>query len=263
MRLPNTVAVVYGAGGAVGGAVARAFAREGARLFLSGRSPARVEAVAREIRAAGGVAEAAVVDALDERAVDRYLDRLFERTGAIDISFSAVGIANMALQGAPLVELPLESFLRPVETYVTAHFVTARLAARRMIPRRSGVILTISSIPARVGTPLVGGMATAWGGVEALTRTLSAELGPRGIRVLCIRTHGMPETETIHEVFGIHARAHGITAAQFHDRVATQSHLGRLPKLTELGDVAAFVASERAAALTGTVVNLTAGGVAD
>jgi NAD(P)-dependent dehydrogenase (short-subunit alcohol dehydrogenase family) len=196
--------------------------------------------------------------------VDRYLDQVFERTGAIDLSFSAVGIANTVLQGAPLVELSVEHFMAPVETYVRSHFVTARLAARRMISRKSGVILTITSIPARVGTPLVGGMATAWGGVEALTRTLSAELGPHGIRVLCIRTHGMPETATIHEVFGIHARAHGITPAQFHDRVATQqSHLGRLPKLTELGDVAAFLASDRAAAMTGTVVNLTSGGVAD
>src|SRR5262249_12611522 len=135
---------------------------------------------------------------------------------------------------------------------------------RRMIRNKSGVILTITATPARMGIPLVGGMATAWGAVEAFTRTLSAEVAPQGVRVLCLRSEGMPETATIDEVFGIHAKAHGMTAEQFHAVVAQRSsHRGRLPTLAELADVAAFVASDRAGAMTGTVVNLSGGGVAD
>jgi NAD(P)-dependent dehydrogenase (short-subunit alcohol dehydrogenase family) len=263
MLLKNKVAVIYGAGGAVGGAVARAFAREGARLFLSGRSLDKVDAIATDIRRSGGMAETAVVDALDEQAVDRYLGGVVEMAGTIDISFSAVGIANTTLQGTPLVELAVDQLLRPIETYARSLFITARLAARRMLTQKAGVILAITAIPSRMGTPLVGGMAPAWGAVEALTRSLSAELAPQGIRVVCLRTHGMPETGTIDEVFGIHARAHGVTPAQFHALVAQQSNLGRLPTLAEFSDVAAFVASERAGAMTGTVVNLTGGGVAD
>ena len=263
MLLENKTAVIYGAGGEVGGAVARAFGREGARLFLSGRDRAKVDAVAKDIRAAGGVAETARVDALDERAVDQYLGEVVEKTGAIDISFSAVGIANTTLQGTPLVDLSLDDFSLPIATYTRSHFLTARLAARRMIAKRSGVILTITAIPARLGLPFIGGMPAAWGAVEAFTRSLSAELAPQGVRVVCLRSAGMPETGTIREVVGLHAKALGITRAQFLTAVEEQSHLRRLPTLAEFANVAAFVASEQAGAMTGTVVNLSGGSVAD
>jgi NADP-dependent 3-hydroxy acid dehydrogenase YdfG len=75
MMLENKTAVIYAAGGAIGGAVARTFAREGARLFLTGRDVAKVDAVAEEIVAAGGVAETAQVDALDEKAVEEHLSK--------------------------------------------------------------------------------------------------------------------------------------------------------------------------------------------
>src|SRR5262245_55457182 len=110
MMLRNKVAVIYGAGGAIGGAVARAYAREGAKLFLTGRARAPVEAVARDIVAAGGWAAAAEVDALDERAVDGHLQSVIDEAGRLDISFNAVGIPDANIVGVPLAELDAARF---------------------------------------------------------------------------------------------------------------------------------------------------------
>ena len=87
--LKDKVAVIYGAGGAIGGAVACAFAPAGARLFLTGRHLAPVEAVAKDVVSAGGSAEAAEVDALDEQAVDKHLQSVTDKAGRVDISFNA------------------------------------------------------------------------------------------------------------------------------------------------------------------------------
>jgi NAD(P)-dependent dehydrogenase (short-subunit alcohol dehydrogenase family) len=263
MKLKNKVAVIYGASGAVGGAVAGAFAREGARLFLTGRHRAPVEAVAKEVVAAGGSAEAAEVDALDERAVDRHLQSVIDKAGRIDISFNAVGIPNTKIQGVPLLELDVEQFSLPIATYTKSYFLTARLAARRMIEKRSGVIMTITSVPSRTGIPLVGGLGPAMAAVEQITRNLSAELAPQGIRVVGLRPQGMPESGTIKEVFGLHAKAWGITWEQFHELIASRTHARRLTTLAEMANVAVFMASDEASGMTGTVVNLSLGSLDD
>jgi NAD(P)-dependent dehydrogenase (short-subunit alcohol dehydrogenase family) len=263
MLLEDRAAVVYGAGGAIGGAVARAFAREGANVFLSGRHLAAVDAVTRDIIGTGGAAEAAQVDALDEQAVDRHVGAVVEKAGRIDVSFSAIGIPNEGIQGIPLVQLSAENFALPITTYTRAHFLTARSAARRMAEKRSGVILTITSTPPRMGIPFLGGLAPAWAAVEALSRDLSAELGPLGIRVICLRPHAIPETATIRAAFELHAKASGMTSEQFQARGESMTHLRRLPTLAELANVAAFMASDRASAMTGTVANLSGGAIVD
>src|SRR5262245_27963764 len=130
MMLENKVAVIYGAGGSIGGAVARAFAREGARLFLAGRRLAPVEVVAGEVVAAGGSAEAAEVDVLHEQAVDKHLQSVVDKAGRVDISFDAVGIPGTRILGVPLVELDVEQFCLPITTYARSYFLIARLAAR-------------------------------------------------------------------------------------------------------------------------------------
>jgi NAD(P)-dependent dehydrogenase (short-subunit alcohol dehydrogenase family) len=263
MLLENKIAIVYGAGGAVGGAVARAFAREGAKVHLTGRDQRRLDAVARDIAAGGGAVETALVDALDEPSVDKHAAAVVARDGRIDTSFNAIGIPQAGIQGIPLTELPLEAFSLPVATYTRAHFVTARAAARRMVEQRAGVILMHTPEPARIGVALVGGMGPAWAAIEGLCRSLSAELGPHGVRTVCLRTTGIPETGTIDVVFGLHAKARGIGREQFQAAVEGMTHRRRSTTLRELADVAAFVASDRAAALTGTVANLTGGIAAD
>jgi NAD(P)-dependent dehydrogenase (short-subunit alcohol dehydrogenase family) len=259
MLLKNKVTVIYGAGGAIGGAVGREFAREGATLFLTGRNKAKVERAAEEIRAAGGRAEAAQVDATDEQAIDQHLSAVTAKAGRIDISFNAVGIPNTTLQGVPLVDLDVEQFALPIATYTRSYFLTSRLAARRMMPKGSGVIMTVTAVPSRAGIPLLGGFAPSQAAVEALTRSLSAEFAPHGIRVVGLRPDGMPETGTIREVFGIHAKALGLSWEQFREIIATKNHRRRLLTLAELTNVAVLMASDLASAMTGTTVNLSMG----
>ena len=256
--LKNKVAVIYGAGGAIGGAVARAFAREGAKLFLTGRLRAPVEAVARDIVSAGGTAEAAAVDALDERAIDEHLQSVIEKAGRVDVSFNAIGIPDAEIVGVPLVELDVEKFSRPIAAYTTSYFLTARLAARRMVAKKSGVIMTVSALPARMGGPLVGGYTPALAAKEALARSLSLELAPHGIRVVNLRPHAIPETSSIREVFDLKA-AKVMTWEQWQEGLASRTHTRRLSTLAELANVAAFVASDQASGLTGTTINLSMG----
>jgi len=256
--LKNKVAVIYGAGGAIGGAVARAFAREGAKLFLTGRLRPPVEAVARDIVAAGGTAEAAAVDALDEQAIDQHLQSVIEKAGRVDVSFNAIGIPDAEIVGVPLVELDVEKFSRPIAAYTTSYFLTARLAARRMVAKKSGVIMTVSALPARMGGPLVGGYTPALAAKEALARSLSLELAPHGIRVVNLRPHAIPETSSIREVFDLKA-AKVMTWEQWQEGLASRTHTRRLSTLAELANVAAFVASDQASGLTGTTINLSMG----
>ena len=124
MLLRNRNALVYGAGGKIGAAVARAFAREGANVFLAGRTLARLEAVAAEITAAGGAVETAEIDALDEQAVEGHASDVAGRAGSIDVSFNALSLGDV--QGTPLLEMPLADFGRPIRVGTTTHLLTAR-----------------------------------------------------------------------------------------------------------------------------------------
>jgi NAD(P)-dependent dehydrogenase (short-subunit alcohol dehydrogenase family) len=258
MLLENKTAVIYAAGGAIGGAVARAFAREGARLFLTGRNVAKVDAVAREIVAA----ETAQVDVLDDKGVEEHLDTVVERAGRVDISFNAAGLGP-APDRKPLTEMAGDAFARPIAFYTASNFITATAAARRMAGRGSGVILTLTALPARMPANLVGGQAPAWAAVEAFSRSLALEVGPAGIRVVCLRAHAIPETPVIEANFATAAQAAGVTPAQWRARLEQSTLLKRLPTLAEVADTAAFVASDRAGAMTATVVNLSAGSLTD
>ena len=258
MMLNNKVAVIYGAGGAIGGAVARAFAKEGATLFLTGRRRTTVEAVAEELSA-----EAAKVDALDEQMVDDHLQHVMQTAGRVDISFDAIGLPNANILGVPLVELYLAQFCLPIASHTTSYFLTARHAARRMIPNGSGVIMTVSALHSRTGIPLVGGFGPAQAAKEAMTRHLSAELAPHGIRVVGLRPQAMPETPTIRDAFEPRAKASGMTWAQWQEGLAGRTHPRRLMTLDEVARVAAFLASDDASGMTGTTVNLTMGSLDD
>ena len=263
MLLQDRVAVIYGAGGGIGGAVARAFARDGARLFLTGRSIRSVELVAKEIAAGGGSAEAAEVDGIGEEAIEAHLRHVVAESGRVDISFNAVGIPNAQILGVPLIDLDVDRFFDPITTAVTSYFLTARLAARRMIPNRSGVIMTVTATHAREGLPLVGGYGPAQAAKEALTRDLSAELAPHGVRVVGLRPQAMPETRTIRDAFEPRRAASGMTWEQWQEMLASRTHPKRLMTLEEMANVAAFVASDRASGMTGTIVNLTMGRLDD
>lgn len=255
MLLQGKIAVVYGAGGKIGGATARAFAREGAKVYLAGRSMPKVEEVARDIRQSGGEAEAAAVDAMDREAIEQYLEQVVGREGRIDISFNAIGIRG-DLQGTPLLEMACDDFALPVLTGVTTHFLTATAAARHMVKERSGVILTLSTSAAVLSGRdrrfhLTGGFSTACSAIEAFSRSLAGEVGPQGVRVVCLRPDAIPETWD------------GGENAEVRTYMTDGTALGRLPTLRETADAAVLMASDRASAITGAIANVTCGSVMD
>jgi 3-oxoacyl-[acyl-carrier protein] reductase len=251
MLLKDKVAVIHGAGGAIGSAVARTFAREGARLFLGGRHVARVEQVAEDIVANGGRAEASQVDALNGEAVEKYTASTVAKAGRIDVVFNAIGFG--AVQGVSLIDLDRDDFVAPIAMWTTAQFLTSRAAARHMVQRRSGVILTLSASPARLAIALTGGFGVACAAIEALTRTLAAELGPQGIRVVCLRPHRIGDT------LGSSPDFPNMGQDEFRAFIEGMTLLKRLPTLDDVANTAAFLASDNAAAITGAVANLTCG----
>ena len=261
MLLENKNAVIYGAGGSVGSAVARAFAREGAKVFLAGRTLASLDDVAAEISAAGGEAESAQVDALDEKAVDEHLDAVVERMGGIDVSFNAIGHGDV--HGSPLLDMPFDDFARPVMRALRGQFLSARAAARHMVKQRSGAILAITASTARLAIPQVGGTGVSFDATESLCRQWACELGPHGVRVLWLRTTGLPEALQAENFPDYGTGSGGMTRPELIAWLQSKTMLNRLTSLAEVGNVAAFIASDQAPAMTASAVNLTSGSLPD
>jgi 3-oxoacyl-[acyl-carrier protein] reductase len=248
MLLENKNAVIYGGAGSIGGAVARAFAREGARVFLAGRTLATLDAVADEIRTAGGAAETAEVDALDEHAVDAHADAVIAEAGSLDISFNV--ITHPYTHGTPMVEMGVDDYAAPVETAVRTTFLTTRAAARHMIRQKAGVMLAFGGSGDPIRDYYIGGTQVAFEAVEAMRKQLSVELGPHGVRFVTLRTGGVPAS--------IEGAPEAIITS-----MKEQTLTGRVATLEDVGHVAAFVASDRAITMTAATVNVSAGALID
>ena len=246
MLLGNKVAVIYG-GGVISEAVATAFAREGARICLAGRNQSRLDVVAGAVGAAGGRAETAVLDALDERAVDAHADAVAAAAGSIDISMNLISLGDV--QGIPLVDMTLADFEQPVLTALRSTFLTSRAVARHMIRRGGGVVLMFGGYGDPPRGYHIGGLQVAFQAVEAFRRNLAAELGPHGVRVVTLQTSGI--VDSIPADFD----GRDALAAQF----ASATMLGRAATLADVGNMACFAASDWARSLTSTAINMTCG----
>ena len=262
--LTNKHAVIFGAGGAVGTAVAKEFAAQGATVFLSGRTLGAVEQVAEEIHQDGGVAYAAQVDALDEQAVNAYLDRVAQEGGSIDILLNVMGPQPRDYgNGTSTLELPLEKFLLPLSTLVPSQFITARATARHMVRQRSGVILFVTAGLDMTKTPNVTAIGAAFGAMESLLRCLAADLGQASVRVVGIRSGAMAETRTIQQGIERVVNTMGVSKAQVVSQFEQATLLKRLSTAADTARVAAFLASDGARTLTGAIVNASSGRVID
>jgi 3-oxoacyl-[acyl-carrier protein] reductase len=264
MLVQGKVAVVYGGGGVIGGAIARALAREGAAVHLAGPTRAKLDAVAADIVTAKGRARVAVVDALDEAAARRHVEQVVAEAGKIDIAVNAVGF--MHVQGTPFTELSLEDFERPIHAYMRSLFVTAKAATAPMIAQGSGVFLSLSTPASKIGFPGVAGFGSTCAAIEGFSRHLAADLGPHGIRVICLRPDALPEAVALgshsRRVFEPFAARLGLSV----DEMLAQpspSPLKTRPRLSDVADAAAFAASDRARSMTAAVFNLTCGTVVD
>ncbi|GLZ79669.1 3-oxoacyl-ACP reductase [Actinorhabdospora filicis] len=266
MPLEGKNAVIYGGGGAIGGAVARHFARDGARVFLAGRTIATLDAVAAEITAHGGRAETARVDVFDSDAVEAHAEAVAATAGGIDIALNAVSV--MHDQGTTLAGLSIAEFMRPVDGFLRSLFITSKAVARHMGGDRPGVILTLSEPGAKLAMPGLLGHAASAAAKEAFTRVLAAELAPAGVRVVGIRPHAVADAPAAGsytgELFAPMAAASGLSVPEFLDgALAGGTMLKRLPELAEIAEMAAFLASGRARNVTGTIVNLSGGALVD
>ena len=171
--------MIYGAAGGIGRTVARTYVAEGARVFLAGRTAAKVQALAAELRDAGGQAEAVELDATDEPAVVDHLDEVVGAVGSVDVSLNLINRGDV--QGQPLFDISVDDFMQPLQTGPRAAFITSRAAARHMVRQRTGgAVLYLTSASSGRQGPGMGGTGATDGAIESYMRALAHECGPRG-----------------------------------------------------------------------------------
>jgi 3-oxoacyl-[acyl-carrier protein] reductase len=253
MLLRDTTAIVYGAGGSLGGAVARALAEAGAMVFVTGRGLDRVKEVAAAIAAANGRAEAAVVNALDAKAVNAFVADVVRKTQSLGISFNAISLQDT--QNIPLIDMSSEDFVRPVRIAMETQFITSTAAGRIMKGQRSGVILSLTATPGGIGYPNVGGFGPACCAIESFSRNLASELGPFGVRVVNIRSAGSPDSRVFKEA----VEQNREQAAGFIRKMTDDTMLKTLPAMSDIANAAVFLASGLAAKITGVTLDVTCG----
>ena len=261
MLLKDRTAIVYGGSGAVGGAVARAFAREGARVFIAARGREGLEAVATEIRDAGGKVETAPVDATDQQSVEAHLAEITARAGPVKIMFNAIEWGDT--QGAELTDMALERLMLPIRTSLTSWFYTGTAVARHMGENGGGAIVGITANAAREAYSHVGGFGIACAAVEHFLRQLAVENGPKGVRVTWVRSPGSPDAPGVREAWMLRAEEQGVTFEDVHREFARNTPLRRITALAQVADAAVLMASDLAAGMTATVANATGGAQVD
>src|SRR5882724_5003062 len=253
MLLKNKNAIIYGAGGSLGGAVAKALAASGARLFLTGRNINSVKKVADEILASGGNAEVDQVDAFDEKAINDHLNKVVNQAGKVDISFNAVGIN--VLQNIPLADMAMDDFVRPITATMQTQFLTATAAGKIMMKQGSGIILTLTATPGGIGYPYTGGFAASCCALESFSRNLASELGVYGVRVVNMRSGGSPDSRIFKEAIENQPEVMKSVLGKMQE----DTMLKKLPLKADIANVAVFLASDMAAKITGVTVDITCG----
>lgn len=265
-QLQGKTAVVYGAGGVIGSTVARAMARQGAEVYLTGRTLSKLDVIAQAIEDEGGIAHTAVVDAHDAHAVEENLSSIVSGSGSVDVSFNATGQDNNDF-GIPLVDLTLDAFSAPISSLARTHFLTATIAGRYMARQGSGTILTLSSSVAKMPGVMPGGFRIACGAVELFSEQLGIELGPQGIRVICLRPDGIIESarkgSITAAVWGRAAERMGMSLEEFLDTPPPDMVLPQTVTLNDVANVATFMASDLSTGMTATVVNISTGKIRD
>lgn len=212
--------------------------------------------MADKIQAAGGAAEIAKVDALDERAVEEYTAVIVRQAGTLDISFNLIGLD--VVQNMPMTEIATEDFVRPVNIAMKTQFLTSIAAARHMKKQRSGVILSLTATPGGIGYPFTGGFGPACCAMEAFSINLASELGVYGIRVVNIRSAGSPDSRMFKEAIDRDPKL----MAPILRSMEGDTMLKKLPSVADICNAAVFLASDMAGKITGVTMDVTAGSTA-
>ncbi|MBJ9266023.1 SDR family oxidoreductase [Citrobacter freundii] len=261
MLLAGKVAVIFGGSGAIGSAVAQAMAREGAHVYLGARSQEKLDWTASRLRTAGGTVDTFITDVLDEHDASKQITQLAQQTGGIDVVVNATGF--MHEQGKRIEALSLPEFMGGITPFLSAQFNIAKSVTPHMGGDRAGVILTVVAPAAPMAMPGHLGHIVGCAGTEAFIIALASELGPANVRVVGVRSHAIVDAVAAGsytgEIFSAKAQSMGITVDQWLAGAAQSTMLGRLPTLAQIAEVMTFLASDHAAAITATVVNITGG----
>jgi NAD(P)-dependent dehydrogenase (short-subunit alcohol dehydrogenase family) len=259
--LNGRTAVVYGGGGAIGGAVAQAFAEQGAHVIVVGHTLPSLERVVEPLTARGLSAQAAQVDALVESEVEAHLDGVVAEHGGIDISFNAISVAYIL--GGPLHEIPVDDFVRGIADGMRTNYLTGVGAARRMAARHTGVVLGFTASSCRRPLAYQGSFAVAGAAIEALCRQIATDYGPEGVRAVCIRSAGSPDASGVDAALTALAEVEGISRDAFEARIAERTLLKHMPRLREIANLAVLASSDLASSMTGVIANGTCGEATD
>jgi enoyl-[acyl-carrier-protein] reductase (NADH) len=237
----------------LGGAVARALAGAGARLFLTGRNISSVQRVADEILASGGSVETEEVDAQNEKAINSHLERIAGKAGKIDIVFNAIGVK--VVQNIPLVEIAADDFMGPITSIMHSQFLTSIAAGKLMMKQGSGIILSLTATPGGIGYPYTGGFAPACSALECFSRNLAAELGIYGVRVVNMRSAGSPDSRIFKEAIENNRKDMQVILRT----MEADTMLKKLPLMADIANLAVFLSSDMAGGITGVTVDVTCG----
>lgn len=261
MLLKDRTAIVYGGSGAVGGAVAKAFAREGAHVFLAARNRAGLEAVAEQIRADGGRAEVAPVDTTDKDALEAHLAAIAERAGPVKVMFNGSGWVDA--QGAVLTEIDFDRFFGVIEVALRNWFLTGTAVARHMAENGGGTIVGITANAGTQAYSHTGGFGVACAAVQHYLRLLAVENGPMGVRVNWVRSPGSPDAPGVREAWQLRADEWGMNFEEVHKLFAKDTPLRKVTALAQIADAALFLASDLSAGMTASMINATGGAQSD
>ena len=259
--LKSKVAVVFAASGEIAGAVARAFAEHGAKVYVTGRNLTAVKTLADEIKASGGQAEAGKVDALNETEIETFLKKVVAENGKLDLVFNGIGsYYRDAGSGMPSTLVTFEQFLNPLQRICGSQFLTSRAAAREMIESGSeGTILLFNATMARTKSPNMAGFASACAAIEGLTRVMAAEFGKHGIKAICICSGAIYTSHKISEMISDFSEHLGISKEDMTAQYKRFDLLRSEPTLKRLGETAAFLASENGVLFNSHIVDVDCG----
>ena len=253
MILQKKNAVIYGAGGSLGSAIAKALATAGAKVFLTGRSITSVQKIADEIRASGGIADVDKVDALNEKEINEHLERISRDGSTVDILFCAIDY--QVVQNMNLIEMKVDEFVQPVMLAMQSQFLTATAGAKIMMNQGSGVILSLTATPGGIGYPYTGGFAPACAAIETFSKNLAAEMGTYGVRVVNIRSGGSPDSKVFKDAIDNQPKE----MEPILRNMENDTMLKKLPMMQDVANVAVFLASDLAGKITGVTIDVTSG----
>jgi NAD(P)-dependent dehydrogenase (short-subunit alcohol dehydrogenase family) len=257
-NLKDKVAVVFAASGAIAGAVAKSFAAHGAKVYVSGRNLTEVKQLATDIKAEKGWAKATKVDAMKEAQIEAYFQQIVAENGKIDIVFNGIGVRpSESDYGTFTTQLPFAQFMKPIETHVGSQFLTSRIGAKYMMQTQSqGTILTLTASLSRLKLPFMAGVTAACTAIEGLTRVMASEFGQAGIKVICINPTSLSETRTIKETSAANAKSMQMPVEAFNAMLAQQYLLKKSPTLKDVGETAAFLASDAGAVFNSHIMDV-------